>query len=88
MPLVSFSPDGSVLYAPLLSVAPGGELETRIWACPTSTPGCTESVRKWTSVVKAEVQTWYRVGLDLVKPHPWLDQGGARRSWYRIAKGP
>lgn len=198
MPLVSFSPDGSILYAPLLSVAPGGALETRIWACPTSTPGCTESVRKWTTVVKAEVQiilpydkgnllaalgptsswllsaqtgqalnkgqkpiapteglqilaalpgperdlylldgpiasagadvfptevvaidapetgelyrfrfgtgtspssglfigideagqTWYRVGLDLVKPHPWLDQGGARRSWYRIAKGP
>ncbi len=197
MPQVTLSADGAILYAPLLTVASDSTLQTSIQACSTAVELCTGTARKWTTLVKAEVQLvvpyskgnllaalgpkvawflnaqtgaglnngqkpvlpkdglqilggqpgperdfylldgpvlgagvavfptevvavdspesgelyrfrfgtgtsaangvylgvdeagqlWYRVGNDLVKPHPWLKQSGTRRSWYRIAKG-
>ncbi len=49
-PTAAFKEDGTLIYAPLLTVdRQSGDLSTTVLACPSTTPGCQTSVRRWTS---------------------------------------
>ncbi|MDP1917022.1 MAG: hypothetical protein Q8L14_12285 [Myxococcales bacterium] len=50
-PVGAFKEDGTVFYAPLLSVGGGGQLSTTVLACATNVAGCQVSngSRRWTS---------------------------------------
>ncbi len=45
----AFKEDGTLFYAPLLSVGGDGQLSTTVLACATNVSGCQASARRWTS---------------------------------------
>jgi len=47
VPEVVFSADGTIIYAPLLSISAQNTLQTTILACSTLTEGCQGASRKW-----------------------------------------
>lgn len=48
-PVGAFKEDGSLFYAPLLSVGGDGQLSTTVLACATNVAGCQSAARRWTS---------------------------------------
>ncbi|MBE2251154.1 MAG: hypothetical protein IAE78_16560 [Myxococcus sp.] len=57
-PVGAFKEDGTLFYAPLLTVGSDDQLSTTVLACATNTSGCQSAARRWTSpTFQGELQT-------------------------------